>query len=188
LAISTFIKQCSRKNTGNKYLFVTEKENIESIGVTAGEVDDIVMIVDGTFEEIQPDHDTLIRSEEVTGPFNSKIYEQLIAFSSKNPSTELNDLVDELRDAGPCGIVALVMDNNLKTWLVGYNETDQFRRPLYLRKADFNSGKDSGEEEGGRWSFELFCKSSELAIPCNDTINTYILDCIAAGYDVGFTP
>ena len=97
-------------------------------------------------------------------------------------------MADSLSEASPCGIIALVVDSNGQTWLVGWNELNKGTRPLYLNTDNFNSGKDLTEVEGGKRTFDLKTTSAYLDLPTNANINQYILDSLAAGADIGFTP
>jgi hypothetical protein len=92
-----------------------------------------------------------------------------------------------LANAAACGLIAIVVDNNSRAWLIGWSENDLAKRPLYLEDNELDSGDLPGAESGNS-KFTLKGENDQIDIPCNDTINTYIAACIAAGTDVGFTP
>lgn len=188
MPIVNYIKLCERNVSGNMYLFLTEVSNIYSVTVTSGEVSDIVMFGTSTFKEIQADFNTIVRQCLQQGKEDKIYYDHLINFACSNARTELSDLADQLAEASMCGIIAIVMDSNGKGWLVGWNELDKGERPLFLLSDEFTSGKDMTEEDGGKMKFALNTLSGYNDLPMNDTINTYILACVLAGIDVGFTP
>lgn len=188
MPIVNYIKVCEKNVAGNMHLFLTEASNVWSVVVTAGEVTDIVMLYNTTFKEIQADQNGLIRQIKQLGNQGKEYYEHFVNFVCSIASKKLNILADSLSEASPCGIIALVVDSNGQTWLVGWNETDEGTRPLYLNTDNFTSGKDLTEAEGGKRTFDLKTTSVFLDLPTNSTINDYILDSLAAGTDIGFTP
>ena len=188
MPIVNYIKACEGNLSGNMYLFLTEVANISSIVVTSGEVSDIVMTGSETFKQIQADHNTIIRQCLHEGKEDKMHYNHLVRFTCSNARTLLADLANQLAEASACGIVAIMMDYNGKGWLIGYNENDKGDRPLYLLSDEFTSGADQIEEDGGKQTFTLSTINQYNDLPMNSTINDYILDSIAAGTDVGFTP
>ena len=188
MSIVNYIKVCERNVGGNMYLFLTEVANVYSVTITSGEVSDIVMVGVTTFKQIQADQDAIVRLEPQLGKKEKIFYDHLVNFTCSNARTELTDLANQLAEASVCGIIAIVMDSNGLAWLVGWNDDDEDRRPLFLAGDDFTTGKDITEEESGKAKFSLNTKSSYKDLPMNSTINTYILACIAAGSDIGFTP
>lgn len=189
MGIINFIRTCAKNIGGNMYVFLTEVANIYSITVTAGEVSDIKMVDTNTFKQIQADANGIVRLCLEGSTEQSKVfYNHTVAMTISKARTELNDLANQLAEASACGIVAIVMDSNGQSWLVGYGETDKGERPLFLQADNFTSGKDLTEPEGGKRTFQLFTTSGFIDLPMNATINDYILDSIAAGADIGFIP
>lgn len=188
MSILNYIKICEKNVPGNMHLFLTEAANVLNVIVTSGEVSDIVMTGTTTFKEIQADQNGLIRLIKELGSQGKEYYEHFVNFVCGKASKELNILADSLSEASPCGIIAIVMDSNSQAWLIGWNETDKGTRPLYLNSDNFTSGKDLTEAEGGKRTFDLKTTSAYLDLPTNSTINQYILDSLAAGTDIGFTP
>ncbi len=188
MPIVNYIKVCEKNVAGNMHLFLTEAANVFNVVVTSGEVSDIVMAGATTFKEIQADQNGLIRQIKELGIQGKEYYEHFVNFVCGKAGLTLNDLANQLSEASPCGMIALVMDSNSQTWLVGWNELNKGTRPLYLNTDNFTSGKDLTEAEGGKRTFDLKTTSAYLDLPTNSTINQYILDSLAAGTDIGFTP
>ena len=191
MSILNYIKVCEKNVAGNMYLFLTEAANVFNVVVTAGEVTDIVMTGVATFKEIQADQNGLIRQVKQLGSQGKEYYEHFVNFVCGKASKELNTLADSLSEASPCGIVAIVMDSNGQAWLVGWNETDEGDRPLFLNTDNFTSGKDLTEVEGGKRTFDLKTISSFLDLPLDSTLNDYIKSEIMLGLGnaitLGFT-
>lgn len=188
MALAKFHRQCSKNVTGNMNLFITEATNVYSVTVTAGEVSDIVMVGVSTFKEIQCDQNTFKRLMSGSRAKKSfTMYDHSIEFTVSKASTLLNELIDGLDDGQPCGFIAIAMDSNGQGWLIGWSQTEEDKRPLYLESNEFDSG-DNPTAEGNFSKFKLLGTNDEIDLPMNATINTYISGSIAGGTDLGFTP
>lgn len=188
MALAKFHKQCSRNVSGNLHLFLTEATNVYSVTVTSGEVSDIAMVGIETFKEIQCDQNTLKRM--IGGARANKSftnYEHVVEFVVTKASKEVNELSDALDDGQPCGFVAIVVDSNWQAWLVGWSEREENIRPLYPSVVDFDSGVRPADNLNSM-TYRLTGLNDEVDLPMNSTINAYILACLEAGTDVGFTP
>jgi len=186
MALALFHKQCSKNVPGNMYLFLTEATNVYSVTVSGGEVTDIVMENVTTFKQIQADRvKRLMNGRRVKSSWTN--YAHTIEFVCSKPSKELNELSTALDDDQPCGVIAVVMDNNGQAWLVGWHESDEDERPLYLESETADSGDVIGSS-GGNHKYILSGTNDQIDLPLNDTLNQYILDSIEAETDVGFTP
>lgn len=192
MSILNYIKVCEKNVAGNMYLFLTEASNVLDVTVTSGEVTEIFMVSDNTFKQIQADQNGIIRQIKQLGIQGKEYYEHFVNFVCGKANKELNTLADSLSEASPCGIIAIVMDSNGQAWLVGWNETDDGDRPLYLNIDNFTSGKDLTEAEGGKRSFDLKTTSAFLDLPLDSTLNDYIKSEIMLGLGnaitLGFSP
>jgi hypothetical protein len=169
-------------------LFLTDAANVLSVTVTAGEVSDIVMGGTGVFYEIQADQNSVKRLCNGSRANKSfTLYNHTIDFKVSKASLEVNTLTENLDDGQPCGFIAIIMDSNGIAWLVGWSVEEERDRPLYLEANDFDSG-EAPTGGGNNNLFKLFGINSQKDLPCDDTINQYISDSIAAGTDLGFTP
>ena len=180
MALSTFNRTCSKNVTGNLHLFLADANNVESVTVTAGEISDIVMTTDTYFHEIQADIDTLIRSQEAENE-EAGIYNHRVEFKIAKANASVNEAINNILNSSFCGIMAIVMDSNQRAWIVGYSENDENDRPLHLESHNFDTEEQMNE-------IVLSSKDQALDLSCDSTINDYIINSIAAGTDLGFTP
>lgn len=175
MALAKFARICGKNIGGNSGFYVVPVADIDTITVTAGEISALTMAVGKKFLELQPDEDSLIRTEEGEGVGSTMKYTHRIESRFSNPSVTLNTLRNELAAASPCGIVAIVTDGNGKSWLVGYNETDGFRRPLRLKQDSINSGAALGEENSQAAQIALEGTSGYLCLPFDSTLGAAII-------------
>lgn len=188
MPIIDHITPCGKNIGGNAYLFLTEAVNVTQVVVTAGEVSNIYMASGTAFRQIQADIDTIKR--KYTGRRTKKsfiLYDHLVEFICSKASAALNLLSIALDEASPCGVIALVVDSNSKAWLVGWSETEYARRPLYLDVNDFDSG-DLPAAESGNGKYSLSGKNDQVDLPTDATLNSYIMNSIAAGTELSFIP
>lgn len=175
-AIAVFARTCGKNVTGNSAVYFTEKDNVSSVTVTAGEITALSMASLKFFHQADVDIDTLIRTQEGEGNANSIKYTHRVEMQFSNLDLALNSFRDALADASACGILAIATDGNGTSWLVGFNETDQFSRPLRLVQDSDSSGAELGEEDAGLTTIALECMSGYLDLPFDDTLGTSISD------------
>lgn len=189
MALSTFVRACIRNIAGNRYLFLTEAVNVTNVTVTSGEVSDITMAFGESFKQIQADQDGPRRLEGGTGRKESFYFEHLIEFGCSKASVSLNDFIEDISDASHCGIIAIVVDNNGQGWLIGWNEWDKKKRPMYLSQDNFTSGAGLNDDGANRHDIILRCTSGAVDLPLDSTLNAYVLAQIATGQPatLGFT-
>ena len=186
MALIKFTRICGKNAGGNSGLFVAPVADIVTIAVTAGAISAVTMVTGppaGKFLELQADPDTIQRNEEGEGVGSLMKYTHQVMAKFSNPSITLNALRNELADASPCGILAIVTDSNGKSWLVGYNATDGYRRPLRLRQDNLNSGAEIAEEGTSLADIILEGQSGYISLPFDATLGAAILDGSAAFID-----
>jgi hypothetical protein len=169
MAIVAYTKACEKNVGGNSAVYVTEAANVSSITVVSGEITAVTMVTGKTFQQIQADLDSIVRTEEGAGTRNNIAYTHKVEMVFSKPSKELNTLRDSLAAASACGILVIVTDGNGESWLVGYNETDLMNRPLYLLTDSGNSGKEPTEEGGQAVSVILQGTNGYLCLPFDAT-------------------
>lgn len=186
MPLATFYKACNRSVSGNMHLILADVASVYSVTVSGGEVTDIALNAGSYFYEIQADPNTLRRDTNGVGSKDKIYYEHLVTWQCSKPNADLNELSDNLSDSSVCGIIAIVVDSTGAGWLIGYNETDGLNRPLYLRGDDFDSGSEAAD--GNKRTYTLRGLSGSVDLPISTTMATYIMQSIAAGTDLGFTP
>ena len=169
-AIAAFARTCGKYVTGNSAVYFSEKDNVATVTVTAGEISALTMESGKTFHQADIDIDTLIRSQEGEGAAGNMKYTHRIEMKFSNLDANMNTFRDALTEASACGILAVVTDGNGNSWLVGYNETDTFNRPLRLVQDSDSTGAEPGEEDAGMTTIALECQSGYLDLPFDETL------------------
>lgn len=173
-AIAAFSRTCGKNVTGNSAVYFTEKDNVATVTVTTGEVSAVTMESGKTFHQADVDLDTLIRTQEGEGTGNNVKYTHRIEMKFSNLDVNLNTFRDAIVEASACGIIAIVTDGNGTSWMVGFNESDQFARPLRLVQDSDTSGAEPGEEDAGLSTIALECMSGYLDLPFDSTLGDTI--------------
>lgn len=183
MAIANYVKACSKNVGGNARVFIAEMANVSSVSVTSGEIDGITMATGTTFEEVDAELDTVIRTEVAEGRRSNISYTHRVEMKFAKPVTGLSTFRDSLAAASPCGIAAIVQDSNGESWLVGYNETDTTARGLFLAQDDTNSGAVPNEEDGNIVTVALETISGYLDLPFDATEKAAIIGDTASYID-----
>lgn len=179
-AIAAFSRTCGKNVTGNSSVYFTEKDNVATVTVTSGEISAVTMESGKTFLQADVDLDTLIRTQEGEGTANNVKYTHRIEMKFSNLDANLNTFRDSIAEASACGIIAIVTDGNATSWMVGFNDTDQFARPLRLVQDSDSSGAEPGEEDSGLTTIALECQSGYLDLPFDSTAGATITGGTAA--------
>ena len=113
MAIANYTRTCGKNVPGNNKVYITEKDNISSITVTAGEVSAVTMATGLTFHELQADKSTVRRKQDET--FNNGVLAitHSLELSFKGLSKDLN-----LRGLESHGKIIGERYNNLETFVV----------------------------------------------------------------------
>ena len=181
MAIAVFARTCQKNIGGNATLFWTEMASMTSFTVTAGEISAVTPNAAARFMEAQGDIDTIIRKETGEGTGNNIKYTHQVQTKFQRPSTTLNTLRDSLAAASPCGILAIVQDNNGKCWLVGWNQTDLKLRGLRLKGDVIESGAKPGDE-ANQCTITLETESGYICLPFDAATTAAILAKTATTY------
>ena len=163
-AIAVFNRTCAKNVGGNATLFWTDMASMTSFTVTSGEISAVTPNATARFMEAQADIDTIIRKETGSGVGNNIKYNHRIEAKFQKPSVALSTLRDSLSAASPCGILAIVQDNNGKCWLVGWNQTDLKLRGLKLKEDVVESGAKPADE-ANQCTIALETESGYLCLP-----------------------
>jgi len=173
-AIAVFNRTCSKNVGGNATVFWTEMASMTSFTVTGGEISAVTPNATARFMEAQGDIDTIIRKETGEGVGNNIKYVHRLEVKFQKPSTTLNTLRNSLADASPCGILAIVQDNNGKFWLMGWNQTDLKLRGLRLKNDTIESGAKPSDD-ANQCTIALETESGYVCLPFDATLTTAIL-------------
>lgn len=174
MSIATYIKICELNRSGNLAMYLIDVENITSVTVTDGEVSEIILFGGSSFKKIDADINSIKRLQDIQENGAAKSYLHSINFTASILRTETNNLSTELRNSSRCGIAAIVIDANGKSWLVGWNTIEQHIRALYLK----NENKSSIENVV---SYTLESLSEFQDLPLDAALNTHVIDAFYDG-------
>jgi hypothetical protein len=143
MALAKYTKTCAKNTPGISWLAIAEKSNVTSITLTSGEVSAVTGSL--CFKPVTMEVDSGNYKESASGGV-SIAYKQEISFQLGKPVTAMMTFLSALADAIPCGVYAIIKDNNGAYWLTGYNSGDEkARRGLNELKQDRDSGKKPSE-------------------------------------------
>jgi len=179
MAIAVYAKTCAANTPGNSTLLFTEAENITSITIVSQEVTVVTMSGVTKFHQFDADTDSVKATYEGSGGSSFFQNNKIEARFSKL-SKELIAAKQTLVDAVTCGMVAVVLDGNGQSWLVGWSTLELGRRPLNKITANFDSGTKPSDEDTSAYLITLEGESSVDPLPFEATPNATIVAGTAA--------
>ncbi len=90
-------------------------------------------------------------------------------------SKDLFTFKDSLVDGLPCGLVAIYMDGNGQSFLVGWNDTDKNVRNLDTIEDNFKTGKKPSDEDGNLFTIIISGESGYDIIPFDSGLTASIV-------------
>lgn len=143
-----FDKTCTGRSGGVKNIWITNREDIASAGFTlsSGEYSAVTMESSKVFFKYEFDEDTAEHRHSATIENLSTQVTNEVEFYLGKLSTLMRTRLQEILDISPCGMVAIVEDNNGVKWVYGYTENHPSTsavqgRPLMASTIDGASGK-----------------------------------------------
>lgn len=118
MALANYLPTCGKNIAGNsRIVFIAPSGSVTALAETSGKISTLTAAID-VFKRVKADLNSVQFTSE--GTFTTTgAYTQNLIMRFSNPSTELNALVDELRDGIACGFEIIHVDNNRKVWLSG---------------------------------------------------------------------
>ena len=143
-----FTKTCTARSGGVKNIWLANRTDIAAAGFTldSGEYSAVTMESAAVFYKYQFDEDTAEHRHSATIENLSTQVTNEVEFYLGKMSTLMRARLQEILDISPCGIVAIVEDNNNVKWVYGYTENHKATsaeqgRPLMASTIDGASGK-----------------------------------------------
>jgi hypothetical protein len=172
MSIAAYARVCAKNISGNQKIWLADTLAFTTITITSNAISTLTAA--SAFHRVQPDIDALERLEKTEiqsyGASSKTTHTINMQFSNLAGATAgtLKTFRESLETASPCGMMAIVLDGNKQGWLIGYNPTDLFTRPLRVKSEDAKSGKAPGEA-AGNVMIVLECMASERALPFDAT-------------------
>ncbi len=143
-----FTKTCTARSGGVKNIWLANRTDIAAAGFTlaSGEYSAVTMESAKVFYKYQFDEDTAEHRHSATIENLSTQVTNEVEFYLGKMSTLMRTRLQEILDISPCGMVAIVEDNNSVKWVYGYTENHNATiveqgRPLMANTIDGASGK-----------------------------------------------
>ncbi len=181
MALAKYARACAKNVAGNAAAYLAEVANVTVVLLTSGEISTMTASA-LAFKQIGADLDTIQRTTSITGKSNVAATHSVIHKFSK-PSAALNTLRNSIIDGLPCGFLEIVQDANGTCWLVGFDEDNQFERPLNTLTDELDSGTSPTDEGMQSTTITLSSINGALAIPFNAALTATILDGSATWLD-----
>ncbi len=155
MSITTgFTQPCSLKVAGINTVQIISAEDVSSFAVETGTGADsdtfgTVTLVSGkTFIEFEFEQGKASWKDEVTVSGRQPMVKHTLEFYMNGISKESQKALQEFIDNTPCGMIAIVTDNNNEKWVLGYSILYAKKYPLRLESATADTMKALGEEAG----------------------------------------
>lgn len=143
-----FSKTCTARSGGVKNIWLANRVDIAAAGftLTSGEYSTVTMESGKVFYKFAFDQDTADFRPVGSIENMSTLVTTEVEFYLGKMSTLMRNAIQELLDVSPCGLVAVVEDNNSVKWVVGYSENHpatsaEEGRPLGVTSAEGATGK-----------------------------------------------
>lgn len=174
MAIIAYARSCSRNTPGNSKVFLTEIASMTSFTITSGEVSAVTPNATAQFHQYGADMDTIQMTSEGKGGATYNQTQNLIFKMSKKTKTLIAAL-DALRDAVPCGLLAIRQDNNGQCFLLGWSAADGNGRPFTQMTDTFDSGTKPDDEGANACTVTLTRMGGYDEIPFDATLTAAIV-------------
>lgn len=155
LITAGFTKTCTARSGGCKNVWLANRADIAAAGFTlsAGEYTAVTMESGKVFYKFSFDEDTAEHRWNAKVENKSTSVTNEIEFYLGKMSTLMRNSMQEVLDISPCGIVAIVEDNNSVKWVYGYTENHPATsasdgRPLAATEIAAASGKVFTDQNG----------------------------------------
>jgi phosphohistidine swiveling domain-containing protein len=169
MALSGYTKTCGKSTSGVKTLHLTEKVNVTSF--TKGADRDytaVTMNASAVFKKYEFDQDQCEFKESATMANGAWVVTQTIEFHLDKMSKATATEIEELADAGFCGMIGIVTNSLNTKFVVGYNEEQTKERPINMVTAEGTTGKALSDASGE--TITLTCTTTEKAYTFSGTI------------------
>lgn len=131
---------CGVDESGLKTVHMCNKADLTSMTLATGleEYDTITMNGAAVFFKIEFEKASWTKNDD-----NSTV----LSMDLGKLSQSSRDFVQEAKDCGKCGVVAIVTDANDTAWVLGYDEKDTNDNPLIVESATGNTSERGTDSE-----------------------------------------
>lgn len=169
-----FSKTCTARSGGVKNIWITNRSDIAAAGftLTSGEYSAVTMESGKVFFKFGFDEDTAEHRFSATVENQSTQVTNEVEFYLGKLSTLMRARLQEILDQSPCGLVAIVEDNNGVKWVYGYTENHPSTsavqgRPLMASTIEAASGKVFTDPNGSNVILQAINNQTPLVFTGN---------------------
>ena len=152
MALLGFVKGCSERSGGVSSLYLAKVTDVEAF--TLGTAADItkfatVAMANGAFfQKYEFQRDTVEYKESSVRENGSYKVTKSLEFMLPKMDQNSRDVVEEIAVESNCGLIAIVVDNNGLSWVVGYTVKHKKDKPLELATGEATTGKALTDANG----------------------------------------
>jgi hypothetical protein len=172
--IGIFTQTCAKNVSGASKIYIAEKAISTAFTITNHEISAVSIAASFMRVDIVQDSLQWLEESKPVG-INNIMISNKIDFDVQPAATATNAFRQSLMDASPCGLYAIILDDNGACWLVGVNEVDVYARPLRFGGDKKDTGKGLAAAEGNLVHITLQNDCSGVAMKFATAINTTIL-------------
>ena len=159
---SAYSYTCAPNTGGSTRLYLANKADVTSMTLTGSEYTAITMSGGAVFFEFEVLTDSLEFAENTTrSDQGAYSVEHMVNGYMPNMSTSQRDALQELIDSSPCGIIAIVLDNNSNQKVIGYSENFTNKRTAYIETIESTTGTGITDSNGSQ--FQIKSTDNELS-------------------------
>ena len=176
MALAAFTPTCGKNIPGNApELYLIEANKITSVTETANEISAVTMAGTAKFHKVKADFDSVQFTSEGTFKTTGGETQNLIFRVSKG-DTAAENFVISLKDAAPCGMVAIYVDGNRQAKAFGISAATKEgkTRPINQVAVSYDSGTLITDEDTQAYTITLTRLGYYGPIPFNGTANATI--------------
>lgn len=175
LLTAGFTKVCAARSGGVKNIWLANRADLTTAGftLTSGVYTAVTMATTKVFYKFEFDEDSAEHR------FNTAVENQSVSVTNEiefflgKLSATMRDGLQSILDTSPCGMVAIVEDNNSVKWVYGYTEnhpsnTSVHGRPLMASSIEAASGKVFTDATGA--TVTMACVNNQAPLTFSGTV------------------
>lgn len=161
MALTGFVRACGENVGGGLRLYLIEAADAGAFTLGVGsEYASTTPNATAVYKEYEFKEDTLNFEETVQTENGVTSVNKTVTFYVDKMDQLSRDMVEEIKAASLCGLVAIIEDNNNEFWVVGYSERFGVRRPLRLADGTVSQLGTALTDQNGR-TIVLACQDAE---------------------------
>jgi hypothetical protein len=164
---------CAANTGGATSIWLANAADVDTMTKTGDEYSAITMVATKVFYEFEVETDSLEFVENVAkGDRRAYSVEHMANMFFPNNSTDQIASLQDLIDCSPCGLIAVIQDNNGTQRVMGYSETFTNKRSAYVETMEATTGATITDSNGTQ--VQLKSTDADLALPTTVDMSTLV--------------